>query len=89
MAESNPKQVVRRVIADVMKPIELVADGETVVGRFSCSGTHVGVWLGHPATGQRFEDVPEVYFFRVVEGCIVRAWGIEDAHERLRQLGLR
>jgi predicted ester cyclase len=71
-----------------MRIVELVAEGETVVGRFTCSGTHTGTWLGHPATGRRFEDVAEVYFFRVVDGRIVRAWGLEDTQERLRQLGL-
>lgn len=124
VSESEPKQIVRRLIDEVMigadldvldelyaprlvasarkwiEPFlgsfsdvhmeirELVAEGETVVGRFSCSGTHTGVWLGHLATGRRFEAVAEVYFFRVVEGRIVRAWGLEDTHERLRQLGL-
>ena len=71
-----------------MRIVELVAEGDTVVGRFSCSGTHVGAWLGHPATGRRFEDVAEVCFFRVADGRIVRAWGLEDTLERLRQLGL-
>jgi predicted ester cyclase len=71
-----------------MRIVKLVAEGDAVVGRFACSGTHVGTWLGHPPTGRRFEDVAEVYFFRVVEGRIVRAWGLEDTHERLRQLGL-
>ena len=71
-----------------MRIVELVAEGETVVGRFACSGTHTGTWLGHPATGRRFTDVAEVYFFRVVEGRIVRAWGLEDKADRLRQLGL-
>ena len=65
-----------------------MAEGATVVGRFACSGTHVGPWLGHAATGRRFERVAEVYFFRVVNGRIVRAWGLEDVPERLRQLGL-
>lgn len=75
--------------ADVqMSVVELVTDGVTVVGRFACSGTHVGTWLGYSPTGRRFEDVPEVYFFRVKGGRIVRAWGLEDTHERLRQLGL-
>lgn len=109
MVEQEPKQVVRRIIEDVMNSadlhsleqlyspglarsarrwiepflasftdvrmriIELVAEGETVIGRFTCSGTHVGDWLGHSATGRRFEDVPEVYFFNVVDGRIVRA----------------
>ena len=71
-----------------MRIVQLVAEGETVVGRFSCSGTHTGTWLGHPPTGRRFTDVAEVYFFRVVDGRITRAWGLEDTIERLRQLGL-
>lgn len=71
-----------------MRIVELIAEGETVVGRLTCSGTHTGTWLGHPATGRRFTDVAEVYFFRVSGGRIVRAWGLEDTAERLRQLGL-
>jgi hypothetical protein len=124
VSDPEPKQVVRRLIDEVMNGadldvlaelyaprlavaarkwiepflasfsevhmgiVELVAEGETVVGRFACSGTHTGTWLGHPATGRRFEKVAEVYFFRVVEGRIVRAWGLEDTYERLGQLGL-
>lgn len=71
-----------------MRIVELVAEDETVVGRFACSGTHTGTWLGQPATGRRFTDVTEVYFFRVVDGRIVRAWGLEDTANRLRQLRL-
>ena len=75
--------------ADVeMRIVELVAEGERVVGRFSCSGTHVGEWLGHPATGRRFESVAEVYFFTVRDGRIVAAWGLEDLWARIEQLGL-
>ena len=72
-----------------MRIVELVAEGETVVGRFACSGTNTGTWLGHPPTGRRFTDVAEVYFFRVVEGRIVRAWGLEDTADRMRRLGLQ
>lgn len=71
-----------------MRIVELVAEGETVVGRFACSGTHTGTWLGRPPTRRRFTNVAEVYFFRVVDGRITRAWGLEDTAERLRQLGL-
>jgi len=71
-----------------MRVVELVAEGDRVVGRFTCSGTHVGDWLGHPATGRRFRDIPEVYFFTVRDGRIVAAWGLEDTWARLRQLGL-
>jgi predicted ester cyclase len=72
-----------------MRIVELVAEGETVVGRFACSGTHTGRWLGQPPTGRRFTNVAEVYFFRVVDGRIVRAWGLEDTVDRSRQLGLQ
>jgi predicted ester cyclase len=71
-----------------MDVVDLVAEGDKVVGRFSCSGTHEGEWRGHPPTGRRFEQVDEVYFFRVQDGKITEAWGIEDTAGRLRQLGL-
>ena len=56
-----------------MRIVELVTENETVVGRFSCSGTHTDTWMGHQATGRRFTDLAEVYFFRVVDGRIIRA----------------
>lgn len=71
-----------------MRIVQLVQEDDVVVGRFACSGTHVGDWMGHPPTGRRFSDVPEVYFFRVSDGRIASAWGLEDTAERLRQLGL-
>ncbi|KAA1428492.1 ester cyclase [Nocardioides antri] len=71
-----------------MRIVELVVEDETVVGRFSCSGTHTGTWLGHAPTGRRFTNVAEVYFFDVVDGRITRVWGLEDTADRLRQLGL-
>jgi hypothetical protein len=71
-----------------MRIDNLIAEDDTVVGRFSCSGTHSGDWLGHPPTGRRFADIAEVYIFRIADGRIVRAWGLEDTLSRLRQLGL-
>jgi predicted ester cyclase len=71
-----------------METIDLVAEGDKVVGRFTCSGTHDGEWRGHPPTGRRFERVDEVYFFRLRDGKIVESWGVEDTADRLRQLGL-
>jgi predicted ester cyclase len=78
----------RASFSDVhMEVVTLVAEGDQVAGRFRCSGTHTGPWLGHPPTGRRF-DVDEVYFFRVDGGRIAEMWGLEDTAERLRQLGL-
>ena len=41
--------------------MELVAEGSTVAGRFRCSGTHLGEFLGEAPTGRRME-VEEVFF---------------------------
>jgi predicted ester cyclase len=35
--------------------LELVAEGNRVVGRFRCTGTHQGIFMGLPATGKRME----------------------------------
>lgn len=70
-----------------MEVVQMVAEGDAVAARFSCSGTHLGVWRGHPPTGRRFR-VDEVYFFEFADGRIAKAWGIEDTLKRLRQLRL-
>jgi predicted ester cyclase len=72
-----------------MEIVDLIAEGDQVVGRFKCSGTHRGNWLDHAPTGRRFERVDEVYIFRLSDGKIIEAWGIEDTLKRLEQLGLR
>jgi predicted ester cyclase len=72
-----------------MEVIELIAEGDTVVGRFTCSGTHLGNWLGYAPTGRRFEAVDEVGIYHFRGGRIVETWGIEDNLGRLEQLGLR
>jgi predicted ester cyclase len=70
-----------------MEIVELIAEGNTVVGRFRCSGTNHGEFKGAPPTGKRME-VDEVYFLRVKDGTFVDFWGLEDDLARLRQLGL-
>lgn len=68
-----------------MEIVELIAEGEHVVGRFRCSGTHLGRWLDHAPTGRRFERIDEVGIFRIRNGRITHVWSLEDM---LRQLGL-
>jgi predicted ester cyclase len=70
-----------------MEIAELVAEGNTVVGRFRCSGTNQGEFKGVPPTGRRME-VDEVYFLRVKDGKFMYFWGLEDDLSRMRQLGL-
>jgi predicted ester cyclase len=57
---------------------ELVAEGNTVAGRFRCSGTHLGEFLGEAPTGKRME-VEEVFFLRVQDGKFVQFWGWRTA----------
>jgi len=79
----------REAFPDVhMEVVQLVAENDTVVGRFRCSATQLGAWRGHAPTGRRFERVDEVYFFTVTDGRISAAWGLEDTLARVRQLGL-
>ena len=72
-----------------MDVVALIAEDDQVVGRFTCSGTHLSDWLGHAPNGRRFEAIAEVSIFRLREGRIVHAWGLEDTLGRLEQLGLR
>jgi predicted SnoaL-like aldol condensation-catalyzing enzyme len=71
-----------------MEIVELIAEGDKVVGRFTCAATHLGEWLGRAPTCRRFERVDEVAIFRLRDGRIVHTWSLEDTLSRLRQLGL-
>ncbi len=79
----------RRSFSDVHMEInELIAEADTVIGRFTCSATHTGRWLGHDPTGRRFTAIDEVNLYRFRDGKITETWSLEDNLERLRQLGL-
>ena len=71
-----------------MEVVELLGEGDKVVGRFTCSATHLGAWLGHAPTGRRFERVDEVSIFRLRDGRIIQVWSLDDTLGRLQQLGL-
>ncbi len=71
-----------------METIELIAENDRVVGRFTCSATHLGSWRGHPPTGRRFDNVDEINIYRLHNGRITDTWTLEDNLARLTQLGL-
>jgi predicted ester cyclase len=71
-----------------MEIVDLVAEEEKVAAHFRCSGTHLGEWMGRPPSGRRFQDVDEIYIFRVRNGKLTDAIGVEDNLSRMRQLGL-
>lgn len=72
-----------------MEIVQLIVEGDRVVGQFKCSGTHLGEWRGHAPTGKRFSRIDEVGIFRIEDGRIVQAWSLEDTLRRMEQLGLR
>lgn len=65
--------------------VQLVAEDDTVVARFRCTGTQLGDWQGVAATGRTMK-VDEVYFFRFADGQVAGMWGVEDTWTRMRQL---
>ena len=72
-----------------MTVVDVITEAAKVVGYFKCSGTHLGEWRGAPATGRRFEDIDEIYIFRVKDGKLDSALAVvEDNLTRMRQLGL-
>jgi predicted ester cyclase len=72
-----------------MDVVNVIAEVDKVAGHFKCSGTHEGTWRGIPATGRRFNDVDEIYIFRVKDGKLDSALAVvEDNLARMRQLGL-
>jgi predicted ester cyclase len=57
-----------------MELMELIAEGDKVVARFTCSATHLGDWLGQAPTCRRFERVKEVWILRFRDGRIIHVW---------------
>jgi predicted ester cyclase len=71
-----------------MEIVDLIAEGDKVAAHFRCSGTHRGAWRGVEPTGRRFENVDEIYIFKVRDGRLTSALGLEDNLKRTRQLGI-
>jgi predicted ester cyclase len=72
-----------------MELADVIAEDDKVVAYLKCSGTQRGVWRGHQPTGRRFEDIAEVYIFRVKDGKLDSAVAVvEDNLTRMRHLGL-
>ena len=66
---------------------EQVAEGNTVVTRWTGQGTHNGELAGMPATGMP-ATVVGVGVDRIENGKIVESWGLFDQFGMLQQLGV-
>jgi steroid delta-isomerase-like uncharacterized protein len=66
---------------------ELVAEGDTVAGRVTMSGTHLGPFQGIPATGRSFEQA-HMHFVRFRDGFAIEHRAVRDDLGMMRQLGV-
>jgi len=64
-----------------------IAEGDKVVDRMTCEGTHQGMFMGAPPTGKRvkwsFIDIN-----RSVDGKVIEHWEEVDTTSIMQQLGL-
>lgn len=66
---------------------DVVAEGDRVVVRWRHRGTHVGAFLGIPATGKTF-DIAGIDIYRVAGDRLAEHWHVVDQLAMLSQLGL-
>jgi steroid delta-isomerase-like uncharacterized protein len=66
---------------------ELVAEGDTVAGRVTMSGTHEGPFMGMPPTGHTVRQ-DQMHIVRFRDGKAIEHWGVRDDSGMMRQLGV-
>jgi steroid delta-isomerase-like uncharacterized protein len=87
----STRQVVtmlRTAFPDLHFTIEdLVAEADTVAGRVTMRGTHLGPFQGIAPTGRSFEQV-HMHFVRFREGLAIEHRAVRDDLGMMRQLGV-
>ncbi len=79
--------MIRGALPDLQRTIEdQVCEGDTVVTRFTDSGTHRGDLLGIPPTG-RTVSLAGINIERIRDGKICDIWHVEDLLGLMTQLG--
>ncbi len=66
---------------------EVIAEGDTVAGRLTMTGTHRGPLMGLPATGRSVRQ-DHMHFVRFRDGKAVEHWGVRDDLGMMQQLGV-
>ena len=66
---------------------DVIAEGDRVVVRWRCAGTHSGEFLGIPPTGRSYE-IGGIDVHRVADGRLAEHWHVVDQLSQLQQLGL-
>ena len=87
----STRQVVtmlRTAFPDLHFTIEdLVAEGDTVAGRVTMSGTHLGPFQGIAPTGRSFQQA-HMHFVRFRDGKAIEHRAVRDDLGMMRQLGV-
>lgn len=65
---------------------DILVDGDKVVVRWTCQGTHQGVFRGIAPTGKRVKFTG-IAIYRITDGKIVERWAEEDGLSLFEQLG--
>ena len=66
---------------------DVIQTGDKLVVRWTNSGTHVGEFLGIPATNKSF-SVSGIDIYRLEDGKLAEHWHVIDQLAMLQQLGL-
>mgnify|MGYP001156896370 FL=1 len=65
----------------------VVADGDTVAGAVTTTGTQDGDFMGIPKSGKKI-SMREIHMMRVADGKMVEHWGLGDSMSMMQQLGV-
>lgn len=78
---------IRAAFPDWHEQVEdMVTGGNTIVTRYTSTGTHRGIFRDLAPTGRQVR-VPEISIYRVARGKVVEQWCSLDELGRLAQLG--
>ena len=87
-SERKRATLYRAAFPDLQLTIEdVIAEGETVMARWSCRGTHKGDLSGIAPTGKQF-NISGVSIARLANGKLAEGWVNWDAQGLMQQLGV-
>ena len=87
-SEKKRATLYRTAFPDLRLTIEdIIAEGETVVARWSCRGTHKGDLGGIAPTGKQF-TISGISIARIANGKMAEGWVNWDALGLMQQLGV-
>ena len=66
---------------------DIIAEGDTVVARYTTRGTHQGTYMGIPPTGKQVSG-SGMFIDRIVNGKGIEQWFNSDTLGLLQQLGV-